>query len=248
MHAIPGAVGHSPSKIVAYHRLHKSTVSGSELLAHLSRLSKRLFSIPFSPFHAKGFRRARSGTKAGALIRDLLLLAGPGATVHNTVNLNHVIERALVSDDVSELKKPHPGIRLDVVLERDLADIRGSRAGLSRTVMNLLSNAFESMPWGGFVTLSTSIARLETPGKGYESIPGGEYVVVSVRDAGIGISQEHIPRLFEPFYTKKQMGFEGTGLEMAVVHRTVKDHHGDIDVRSSGGMDTVYELYFPATR
>ena len=76
----------------------------------------------------------------------------------------------------------------------------------------------------------------------------GDYAVLSCRDFGIGISPEDTERIFEPFYTKKIMGRSGTGLGMAVVWGTVKDHKGYIDVRSIVGKETSVRLYFPVTR
>jgi len=71
---------------------------------------------------------------------------------------------------------------------------------------------------------------------------------LSVTDSGIGISPKDIERIFEPFYTKKTMGRSGTGLGMAVVWGTVKDHRGYFDLSSMEGQGTEITLYFPATR
>ena len=71
---------------------------------------------------------------------------------------------------------------------------------------------------------------------------------VEVTDDGIGIQKEDMERIFEPFYTKKVMGRSGTGLGMAVVWGTVKDHKGYIDVQSTMGKGTCCNLYFPVTR
>jgi CheY-like chemotaxis protein len=73
-------------------------------------------------------------------------------------------------------------------------------------------------------------------------------VLLQVADSGVGISCEDQQRIFEPFYTKKKMGRSGTGLGMAVVWSTVKDHGGFIDVHSKPEVGTVFTLYFPVTR
>jgi len=73
-------------------------------------------------------------------------------------------------------------------------------------------------------------------------------VVVKVSDTGVGMSSEDMEKIFEPFYTKKAMGRSGTGLGMAVVWGTVKDHQGYIDLKSTIGKGTTFNLYFPATR
>ena len=73
-------------------------------------------------------------------------------------------------------------------------------------------------------------------------------MVLTISDTGTGISPDDIEKIFEPFYTKKKMGRSGTGLGMAVVWGTVKDHNGYIDVQSTEGKGTTFTLYFPVTR
>ncbi len=82
---------------------------------------------------------------------------------------------------------------------------------------------------------------------GFEEVAAGDYTTLTVSDKGIGISQEDLERIFEPFYTKKVMGISGTGLGMAVVWGTVKDHNGYIDLQSTEGQGTTFTLYFPVT-
>ena len=85
--------------------------------------------------------------------------------------------------------------------------------------------------------------------KGFDHVKKeGDYVVLTVADSGVGISPQDMKQIFEPFYTKKVMGRSGTGLGMAVVWGTVKDHGGYIDVQSHEEKGTVFTLYFPASR
>ncbi len=114
--------------------------------------------------------------------------------------------------------------------------------------MNLVSNAAEAMPDGGKILISTENRYIDSPIRGCDDVEEGDYVTLTVSDTGIGISPEDIERIFEPFYTKKMMGRSGTGLGMAVVWGTVKDHKGYIDVKSAQGKGTTFTLYFPATR
>ncbi len=90
--------------------------------------------------------------------------------------------------------------------------------------MNLLSNAAEAISDQGEVMLLTENRYLDRPIHGYDDIREGDYVVLKVSDNGNGISAEDIGKIFEPFYTKKVMGKSGTGLGLAVVWGTVKDH------------------------
>jgi signal transduction histidine kinase len=111
--------------------------------------------------------------------------------------------------------------------------------------MNLVLNAVEAIPEEGSVVVSTRSVPLQEGIKGYEMIEPGEYAVLSVRDTGVGISARDIEKIFEPFYTKKAMGRSGSGLGMAIVWGTVKDHRGYVDVISEEGKGTTFDLYFP---
>ncbi|GAG24157.1 unnamed protein product, partial [marine sediment metagenome] len=114
--------------------------------------------------------------------------------------------------------------------------------------MNLVSNAAEAMPGGGEMLISTESRYIDRPIRGYDEVEEGDYVVLTVSDTGVGIPTEDLERIFEPFYTKKKMGRSGTGLGMAVVWGTVKDHNGYIDLQSIEGKGTTFTLYFPVTR
>ena len=104
------------------------------------------------------------------------------------------------------------------------------------------------MPKGGIVTIKTTNQYLDKPIQGYDEVREGDYVVLSVSDTGEGIPAADLKRIFEPFYTKKVMGRSGTGLGLAVVWGTVKDHNGYINVESEEGKGSTFTLYFPVTR
>jgi len=104
------------------------------------------------------------------------------------------------------------------------------------------------MPEGGKIIITTENRHIDTIKIGYDDIDKGDFATLTVIDSGIGISPEDIERIFEPFYTKKIMGRSGTGLGMAVVWGTVKDHQGYIDLTSTEGKGTEITLYFPVTR
>ena len=101
---------------------------------------------------------------------------------------------------------------------------------------------------GGEVVLETENRYIDRPIRGYDDVEEGDFAVLRVRDTGVGISADDLPRIFEPFYTKKVMGRSGTGLGMAVVWGTVKDHNAYIDVESELDRGSRFELYFPITR
>jgi two-component system, cell cycle sensor histidine kinase and response regulator CckA len=189
-----------------------------------------------------------SGQKAAAIVQDLLTLARRGLAVTEVVNLNDVIKDYLRSAEFEKLKGYHAGVQFKVNLGMNMLNIFGSPVHLSKTIMNLISNAAEALPDGGEIALTTKNLYVDKPIAGYDEVKEGDYVVFNITDNGIGISSEDMKRVFEPFYTKKVMGRSGTGLGMAVVWGTAKDHNGYIDIQSKEGEGTSFTLYFPVTR
>ena len=189
-----------------------------------------------------------SGEKAAAIVQDLLTLARRGVAVTEVVSLNRIVSEYLTSFEFKKLKGDHPNVRFETVLAKDLLPITGSPVHLSKTLMNLVSNAAEAIAGSGHVTIETESRYVDRPISGYDDVEEGDYAVLSVTDDGIGISSDDTERIFEPFYTKKVMGRSGSGLGMAVVWGTVKDHQGYIDVQSTKGQGTRFTLYFPVVR
>jgi len=190
----------------------------------------------------------RSGEKAARIVQDMLTLTRRSLANATVVSLNDIVTMHFETPEHDKLQFYHPDVRFEMRLDEQLPNIVGSPLHLSKTVMNLLSNAAEAMPQGGMVTIATEYRYIDQPIRGYDDIREGDYVVVTVTDTGVGIPREDIERIFEPFYTKKVMGRSGTGLGMTVVWGTVKDHKGYIDVRSEVDKGTTFSLYFPATR
>jgi PAS domain S-box-containing protein len=188
-----------------------------------------------------------SGQKAATIVQDLLTLARRGVVTTEVVNLNDIVGEYLLSPEYDKLRSYHPDVAVETRLQSDLPNIRGSSVHLKKSIMNLVSNAAEAQPEGGRIIIATETSRLQMPPKGYDLPAEGEYVLLQVEDFGQGISAEDLPRIFEPFYTKKVMGRSGTGLGMAVVWGTVEDHHGYIDVHSTPGRGSTFRLYFPVT-
>jgi len=200
-----------------------------------------------SPLRTPILTIKNSGERAAAIVQDMLTLARRGVVGVEVMNLNQVIQGYLKSPECDNLKSLHPGVTIETDLEKTLLNIMGSPVHLLKTVMNLVSNAAEAMPDGGNILISTRSTYIDKPITGYDEVKEGDYVLLTVSDSGIGISPEDTQRIFEPFYTRKVMGKSGTGLGLAVVWGTVKDHKGYIDVRSHVGKGTVFTLYFPAT-
>jgi len=189
-----------------------------------------------------------SGKRAAAIVQDLLTLARRGVLTMEDVDLSTVVSDYLKSPEFTILQKSYPDVQVDANLEPELLNTVGSPVHLSKTVMNLVTNAIEAIDGVGEVTVSTENKYVDTLINGYEQVINGDYVRLTVVDDGCGIAKRDLERIFEPFYSKKVMGKSGTGLGMAVVWGTVKDHNGYIDVFSEVNKGTRFTLYFPAAR
>jgi len=201
-----------------------------------------------SPLKSSLLAIKKSGERAANIVQDMLTLARRGVAVSEVVDLNDIIWDYLQSPEYERLRQTHPDLTLESSLEPDLLSIAGSPVHLSKTVMNLVSNAAEALIDGGTITISSENRYIDKPISGYDDIEEGDYVTLTVSDTGIGIAAKDIESIFEPFYTKKAMGRSGTGLGMAVVWGTVKDHKGYIDVQSTEGQGTRFFIYLPACR
>jgi signal transduction histidine kinase/HAMP domain-containing protein len=189
-----------------------------------------------------------SGQRAATIVQDLLTLARRGVAVTEVINLNRIVKDYLQSPEHGKLLSYHPHIRVETRLEAELMNVCGSPVHLTKSLMNLVSNAAEAILEAGRVIISTENCYIDRPFKGYDVVNEGDYVALTVSDTGTGIPPEDLNRIFEPFYTKKKMGHSGTGLGMAVVWGTVKDHLGYIDFDSQKDKGSRFTLYFPVSR
>ena len=189
-----------------------------------------------------------SGKKAAAIVQDLLALARRGITSSEVVDLRQIVTEYLDSPECTKMRSYHSGVQIQTNFASDLMDIAGSPVHLSKTVMNIASNAAEAILEKGTISIELRNQYIDAPIQGYDKVQQGDYVLLKISDTGHGIASQDLERIFEPFYTKKKMGRSGTGLGMAVVWGTVKDHNGYIDVESRIGGGTTFYLYFPVTR
>jgi len=190
----------------------------------------------------------KSGENAAAIVQDLLTLARRGVAALELVNLNQIVGNCLDSPEIQSLLRLHPDISVNTSLQSDLFNVYGSCIHIFKSVSNLIANAVEAMPKGGRIEITTGNRYADKLVSGFDTVIEGEYVVLSISDSGIGIPENDRTRIFEPFYTRKVMGRSGSGLGMAVVWGTVKDHKGYIDLQSQEGQGSCFELFFPATR
>lgn len=186
-----------------------------------------------------------SAERASEVVQDLLTLARRGKYEMKPMALNNVINEYIDSSNFTLLQSRHPDVKFNAILDDNINLINGSGAHLSKTIMNLIMNAFESMHHGGTITLKTYNKTFRKNVHFLNEIPKGKYTVFEVQDTGYGISEEDLPHIFEPFYTRKEMGRSGSGLGLSVVFGVIGDHGGYIDVRTETGVGTSFYLYIP---
>ncbi|MCG8566820.1 MAG: response regulator [Desulfobacterales bacterium] len=189
-----------------------------------------------------------SGKSASALVTDLLNVSRGARADHGPVNLNTVVERYLHTGDAADGLARFPGVEIETDLEPDLANVKGSYLHLEQVVIKLLAFELESASaFGdqGRVMLSTSNVQIEDKDDlAVSGLKAGTYVCLSLWDNGSGLSSAEQARMYEPFFVTKRMGRRGTGLDLALVRATVRDHQGRIRTQSNDG-GTCFKIYFP---
>jgi PAS domain S-box-containing protein len=180
-------------------------------------------------------RRARD------LTRQLLAFSGRQILKPRPVHLNRVVEEMerLVRRTIGE------DIRLEVELMAEDGVVNVDPGQLEQVVLNLVVNARDAMPDGGWLSVGTRNVEVdEAFCRTHPSARPGPHAVLSVRDTGMGMDQATLSRIFDPFFTTKQQG-EGTGLGLATVYGIVKQSGGNIWVESEPEKGTTFEVYLP---
>jgi len=177
--------------------------------------------------------------RARQITWQLLTFSKGGVPVKKTVAIARLIEEA------ASLALRGSSVTCTFDLSPDLWPIEADEAQLVQVFTNLLINAQQSMPHGGVVAVRAENV-FELTGKSQYTlrVEAGSYVRVSVTDQGIGIPKEHLPRIFDPYFSTKQ---RGTGLGLATTYSIIKNHGGLIGVDSQLGRGTTMEVHFPAS-
>lgn len=189
-----------------------------------------------------------SAVNAAEVVSDLLTLARRGNYKMQPLSLNDVFKSYRKSLAHHAFKEHFPNVILKTNLSSKLQNINGSASHLSKVVMNMVNNSYEAIQHGGTLEIKTYNKTLEKQILFNDEIPKGDYVILEFKDSGIGMNEEEMSKIFEPFFSNKEMGRSGSGLGLSVVWGVVKDHNGYIDISSEEGVGTKFTLYFPATR
>lgn len=179
--------------------------------------------------------------KARDLIRQLLAFSSSQKLEFRTVDLNavirgfeHLLRRTLRAN-----------VEIGYGLHEPELPILGDSSQIEQIIMNLAINAADAMPFGGTLSMHTSLEVIETALEtSHEVVPAGRYAVLEVCDSGAGMDSDTMAHVFEPFFTTKPKG-KGTGLGLSTVYGIVRQHGGFIRVSSEPGKGSCFRLLFP---
>jgi two-component system, cell cycle sensor histidine kinase and response regulator CckA len=180
----------------------------------------------------------KAGERASGLTRQLLAFGRQQVQTRTRVNLNDVVEETqkLIGRVLGE------DVEIEIDLDANVGVVQADIGQIEQVLMNLVLNARDSMPDGGVLTIETRTIQFDVSPD--EDSPAGQYVMLSVKDTGIGMDEDTRTRAFEPFFTTKEMG-KGTGLGLAVVHGIVKQSNGHIAIESEPGVGTIIRVFLP---
>ena len=200
-----------------------------------------LRSRPGDPAFADIMQIKQNANRAANLVRQLLAFSRQQTLQPRVIDITDVLV------ELSHLLRRLIGenIELEFGHGRDLGLVKVDQGQLEQVVINLAVNARDAMPNGGRLTIRTANVRwAQALRRGHEVMPAGDYVLIEVEDTGIGIAPDNLARIFEPFFSTKEVG-SGTGLGLSTVYGIVKQTGGFVFVDSNPGTGTAFEIYLP---
>jgi PAS domain S-box-containing protein len=196
---------------------------------------------PQDPLRTEVENIRRTAEQAAALTRQLLVFSRKEEVKPQALNLSEVVV------NLEKMVQRLIGQEIDLIttLEPDLGLVRADRGQIEQVIMNLVINARDAMPSGGYLAIETTeVTIIETTPVSSSIIQPGDYVQLSIIDTGMGMDEETLAHIFEPFYTTKEQD-KGTGLGLSTVYAIVTQHNGHIQVLSRPGQGTTFKIYLP---
>jgi two-component system cell cycle sensor histidine kinase/response regulator CckA len=196
---------------------------------------------PDDPSFADIQQIRQNANRATDLVRQLLAFSRKQALALVALDVTETL------NELTTLLGRLIGEKIDLSLEHggDLAPIKVDRGQFDQVIINLAVNGRDAMPGGGQLTIRTSALTLDAPvQRGHDLMPKGPYILIEVSDTGTGIRKENIEKIFEPFFSTKEVG-AGTGLGLSTVYGIVHQCGGFIYVDSAPGEGTTFSIYMP---
>jgi len=187
-------------------------------------------------------RISDAGSKAAALVRQILAFSRRQVLDMKSLNINDVIEKLTNS----MLRTLGAHINIDFEADNTLDTVQADPVQIEQIIMNLCLNARDAMPNGGTITIETGNVMIDEDYCETHTwvIHPGPYVMLCITDTGCGMDKNTLENIFDPFFTTKDVG-EGTGLGLSTVYGLVKQHGGMVDVYSEVDMGTTFKIYIP---
>ena len=183
----------------------------------------------------------QNATRAATLVRQLLAFSRRQTLRPQVLDLGDALS------DLTMLLRRLIGekVKLDLVHGRDLWPVKVDVSQFEQVIVNLAVNARDAMPDGGMLTVRTANVTSEEAGQlAYKGMPAAEYVRIDISDTGTGIPADIVDKIFEPFFSTKEVG-KGTGLGLSTVYGIVKQTGGFIYVDSEAGKGTSFHIFLP---
>jgi two-component system cell cycle sensor histidine kinase/response regulator CckA len=183
----------------------------------------------------------QNATRAATLVRQLLAFSRRQTLRPQVLDLGDALS------DLTMLLRRLIGekVKLDLVHGRDLWPVKVDVSQFEQVIVNLAVNARDAMPDGGKLTVRTAnITAAESADLAYKGMPAADYVRIDIADTGTGIAAEIVDKIFEPFFSTKEVG-KGTGLGLSTVYGIVKQTGGFIYVDSEAGTGTSFRIFLP---
>jgi len=179
----------------------------------------------------------RASLRAQDLTRQLLTFSKGGEPVKRSTVISELIKEA------AGFALRGARLRYDFTFPEGLWLVEADEGQISQVIHNLVINADHAMPEGGTIEMRCDNCVVDA--RGGLPLRPGDYVKITIQDHGIGISREHLPKIFDPYFTTKQ---KGSGLGLATSYSIVNKHGGHIVAESVLGVGTTFTIYLPATR
>ncbi|MFC1855485.1 PAS domain S-box protein [Thermodesulfobacteriota bacterium] len=183
-----------------------------------------------------------SGKKASKMVDNLLTFSKKQVLAVSLLDINSVIENTMymLTGSLGE------DVKLKVNSDPSIKNILADETQIEQILMNIVINARHAMPDGGTINVITKNVLLDEDfAREHPEINEGKYVLLSISDSGLGMSDDVMDKIFEPFFTTKREG-KGTGLGLSIVFGIVKQNNGHIFVESEVGKGSEFKIYFPA--
>lgn len=225
-----------------------STLAGGIAHDFNNLLQAIMANISIAKFHLfpddNSFKRLTAAEdacqQAAELSYRLITFARGGKPVKKRMPISEVFDESVLLSSVG------PNITCELLLANELSPVEIDERQIKQVIRSILKNAKEAMPEGGIIKVSANSVRVTE--KDNLQLEEGNYLKISIQDQGVGIPEENLSKIFDPYFTTKHMGADrGLGLGLAICHSIVSKHDGRIAVESKLGSGTTFHIYLPVS-